>query len=88
MTRSARLADSFEDMVGKIRKHREDLAAANIKLADANEQLAISNRMLSEANSALEEKVQQRTVQLETANRRLTSEIDEKEDFLRAVSTT
>jgi signal transduction histidine kinase len=80
------LADSFKEMVGRIRKHREDLASANSQLADANGKLAISNRKLSEANSALEEKVRQRTVQLETANRRLTSEIDEKEDFLRAVS--
>jgi signal transduction histidine kinase len=80
------LADSFQDMVAKIRMQREALASANSKLADANEQLAVSNRKLSEANSDLEEKVQQRTIQLETANRRLTSEIDEKEDFLRAVS--
>jgi signal transduction histidine kinase len=80
------LADSFKEMVSRIRRHREDLASANSKLADANEKLAISNRKLSEANSALEEKVQQRTAQLETANSRLTSEINEKEDFLRAVS--
>jgi signal transduction histidine kinase len=80
------LAESFSEMVNKIRHQREDLASANSKLADANEKLGISNQKLSEANSALEEKVKQRTSQLETANRRLTSEIDEKEDFLRAVS--
>jgi signal transduction histidine kinase len=80
------LAMSFKEMVAKIRHQREDLASANSKLADANEKLGISNQKLSEANSALEQKVQQRTSQLETANRRLTSEIDEKEDFLRAVS--
>jgi signal transduction histidine kinase len=80
------LADSFQDMVAKIRMQREALASANSKLADANQKLAISNQKLSEANCDLEAKVQQRTVQLETANRRLTSEIDEKEDFLRAVS--
>jgi signal transduction histidine kinase len=80
------LAEAFGDMVGKIRTQREALASANNKLADANEQLAISNRKLSEANSALELKVRQRTIQLETANRRLTHEIDEKEDFIRAVS--
>lgn len=80
------LAESFQDMVAKVRRQREDLASANNQLADANEKLAISNAKLLEANSALEMKVQQRTVQLETANRRLTSEIEEKEDFLRAVS--
>jgi signal transduction histidine kinase len=80
------LATSFQEMVAKIRHSREDLASANSKLADANEKLGISNQKLSEANSELEQKVRQRTAQLETANRRLTSEIDEKEDFLRAVS--
>jgi signal transduction histidine kinase len=80
------LALSFQEMIAKVRHQREDLASANSKLADANEKLGISNQKLSEANAALEQKVQQRTAQLETANRRLTSEIDEKEDFLRAVS--
>jgi signal transduction histidine kinase len=80
------LAVSFSDMVARVRHQREDLAHANSQLAEANENLAISNAKLSEANTALEQKVQQRTIQLETANRRLTSEIDEKEDFLRAVS--
>jgi signal transduction histidine kinase len=41
---------------------------------------------LAEANRDLEKKVTQRTAQLETANKRLSSEIAEKEDFLRAVS--
>jgi len=41
---------------------------------------------LAEINRDLEEKVVQRTGQLEAANRRLKSEIAEKEDFLRAVS--
>src|SRR5262249_22893443 len=40
----------------------------------------------ADANADLEDKVEQRTAQLETANRRLSSEIAEKEDFLRAVS--
>src|SRR5205807_8220870 len=38
------------------------------------------------SNQGLEGKVNQRTVQLEAANARLSSEIAEKEDFLRAVS--
>jgi signal transduction histidine kinase len=43
-------------------------------------------RALEDANRDLEEKVLQRTGQLEAANSRLSQEIAEKEDFLRAVS--
>ncbi len=48
--------------------------------------LRTANHQLGEANRDLESKVDQRTVQFETANKRLTVEIAEKEDFLRAVS--
>jgi signal transduction histidine kinase len=41
---------------------------------------------LADANRDLEDKIHQRTAQLEMANKRLSSEIAEKEDFLRAVS--
>jgi signal transduction histidine kinase len=41
---------------------------------------------LREANRDLEEKVCRRTAELEASNRRLSAEIAEKEDFLRAVS--
>jgi signal transduction histidine kinase len=41
---------------------------------------------LLDINDGLEQKVVQRTAQLEMANQRLSSEIAEKEDFLRAVS--
>jgi signal transduction histidine kinase len=66
------LARSFNDMVIWVRNQQQDLADVN--------------RQLSEANADLEEKIKQRTAQLETANKRLSSEIAEKEDFLRAVS--
>jgi signal transduction histidine kinase len=80
------LAESFRDMVDQLRRQREDLARTNSKLADANEQLGDANKQLADANRGLEEKVLQRTAQLEAANRRLSAEIAEKEDFLRAVS--
>ena len=66
------LARSFNEMVKTVRTQQEALESANEKLA--------------EANRDLEEKVRQRTAQVETANKRLRSEIAEKEDFLRAVS--
>ena len=66
------LARSFNDMVIWVRKQQEDLA--------------LVNRQLSDANADLEDKIEQRTAQLETANKRLSAEIAEKEDFLRAVS--
>lgn len=94
------LARAFNEMVKKVRHQQHQLAAANAKLAAANDQLeeanaqlaranydlARANESLADANRGLEEKVRQRTGQVETANRRLRSEIAEKEDFLRAVS--
>ena len=94
------LARSFNEMVRKVRAQQDELEAANTKLeaantqlefandqlAGANYQLARANEQLADANRDLEEKVRQRTAQVETANRRLRSEIAEKEDFLRAVS--
>ncbi len=41
---------------------------------------------IRQINAGLEQKVQQRTAELEKVNQRLTGEIAEKEDFLRAVS--
>src|ERR1044071_6798816 len=66
------LARSFNVMVRQIHKHQQELHVANDNLA--------------EANRGLEEKVKQRTRELESTNGRLSSEIAEKEDFLRAVS--
>lgn len=66
------LGRSFNEMVRKIREHQT--------------QLRVANERLAEANKDLEEKVKQRTRELEHTNARLSSEIAEKEDFLRAVS--
>jgi signal transduction histidine kinase len=87
------LARSFNEMVKRVRSQQQDLARANRELAEANACLADANQKLSGSNRDLEVKVQQRTAQveaasrqLEAANRRLSSEIAEKEDFLRTVS--
>lgn len=94
------LARSFNEMVKKVRRQQQDLASANQMLARANEQLAQANEQLArtnqqleganaqlnQSNKDLEQKVRQRTAQLEAANQRLSKEIAEKEDFLRAVS--
>jgi signal transduction histidine kinase len=94
------LARSFNEMVKKVRQQQRELESANAKLfaantqlestndqlATANYQLARANEKLADANRDLEAKVVQRTAQVETANKRLRSEIAEKEDFLRAVS--
>jgi signal transduction histidine kinase len=66
------LARAFNDMVIWVRTQQQDLAFVN--------------HQLSEANKDLEKKIEHRTGQLETANQRLSAEIAEKEDFLRAVS--
>jgi signal transduction histidine kinase len=73
------LARAFNEMVLKVKEQQNDLNDANQSLAEANVQLA-------QANEGLEQKVVERTGQLEVANKRLSSEITEKEDFLRAVS--
>jgi signal transduction histidine kinase len=73
------LARSFNEMVLKVKQQQDALNDANQSLAEANVKLA-------EANEGLEQKVVERTGQLEIANKRLSSEISEKEDFIRAVS--
>lgn len=80
------LARSFNEMAIRIKQHQDDLAAANKRLEDANGQLAEANGQLAQANRDLEGRVQQRTAELEAANNRLSNEISEKEEFLRAVS--
>ena len=73
------LAISFNRMTQRAGEHQEELALAN-------ERLAAANTDLEKANDDLEGKVHARTAELETANNRLSNEIAEKEDFLRAVS--
>lgn len=66
------LARAFNEMVEWVKQQQRDLNAAN--------------QSLMEANRDLEAKVAHRTGQLEAANNRLSAEISEKEEFLRAVS--
>ncbi|HET6251080.1 MAG TPA: ATP-binding protein [Tepidisphaeraceae bacterium] len=66
------LARSFNKMAHKLRSHEHSLQNANDRLA--------------EANRDLEERVEQRTSELEAAISRLNMEIAEKEDFVRAIS--
>jgi signal transduction histidine kinase len=66
------LARKFNDMSRTVKQQQHALKKANQQLA--------------EANRDLESKVEQRTAQFEAANKRLSAEIAEKEDFLRAVS--
>ncbi len=87
------LARSFNEMAVCVRQQRHELAEANQQLSAANVQLGEANSRLAEANRDLEEKVSQRTAQVEStaaaltaANRRLSGEIAEKESFLRTVS--
>jgi signal transduction histidine kinase len=80
------LARSFNEMVIRVKQQQDDLAFANGQLALANTQLAEANTQLADSNRDLEERVRIRTVELEAANRRLSSEISDKEEFLRAVS--
>jgi signal transduction histidine kinase len=66
------LARSFNEMAQWVKQQQQDIRAANQQLAEANKNLEL--------------KVEQRTHQFELANKRLSQEIAEKEEFMRAVS--
>jgi signal transduction histidine kinase len=75
------------DLDSKVAIDRPDLIGELARSFNLMVQHVKSQRQeLAEANRDLEAKVQHRTAQLEMANKRLSSEIAEKEDFLRAVS--
>jgi signal transduction histidine kinase len=75
------------DLDAKVAIDRPDLIGTLARAFNLMVQHVKSQRQeLAEANRDLEAKIQQRTAQLEMANKRLSSEIAEKEDFLRAVS--
>jgi len=80
-----RLADGDFLARSEMRSHDEigTLAQAFDTMAD---EVASMRDELIEANEQLEQKVADRTGELEVANRRLRDEMGEKEDFLRAVS--
>jgi signal transduction histidine kinase len=87
------LARSFNQMVNRVRGQQwelelanHDLADANARLEAANARLADANARLAEANRDLEGRVAARTADLERANRRLHSEMADKDEFLRTVS--
>jgi signal transduction histidine kinase len=80
------LARSFNAMVRTVRDQQQALELANHQLEAANCSLEEANRQLATANRDLEEKVRQRTIQLERANQRLSTEMTDKDDFLRTVS--
>lgn len=66
------LSRSFNEMVMWVKMQQQDVENANQKLEDANQDL--------------EARINLRTAQVETAMQRLSAEIAEKEEFLRAVS--
>lgn len=75
------------DMEAHVAVHRPDVIG--VLARSFNDMTIVIRRQqqaLAEANRDLERRIEQRTSQLEAANQRLSSEIAEKEDFLRAVS--
>jgi signal transduction histidine kinase len=67
------LVDSFNDMLAEIDRRTRELEASNAKLAQEAEVRSRAEREVLRLNAELEERVRERTVQLETAMRELES---------------
>lgn len=78
-----RVATGRSDLIGELARSFNHMVQTIMHQQSA---LKTANQKLHEANRDLEGKIDQRTAQLETANKRLSFEIAEKEDFLRAIS--
>jgi len=67
------LVDSFNDMLTEIDRRTRELEASNAKLAQEAEERSRAEREVLRLNAELENRVRDRTAQLETANRELES---------------
>ncbi len=65
------LVDSFNDMLTEIDRRTRELEASNAKLAQEAEERSRAEREVLRLNAELENRVRERTAQLETANREL-----------------
>ena len=67
------MVDSFNDMLAEIDRRNRELEASNAKLAQEAEERSRAEREILRLNTELENRVRERTAQLETANRELES---------------
>jgi len=67
------LVDSFNDMLAEIDRRTRELEASNVKLAQEAEERSRAEREVLRLNAELEDRVRERTAQLEAAMRELES---------------